>query len=139
VIRFSAQARHAIVGLGQPDRPTPADAEVETAADLDRRAGLIRTPAIAHAVGRDRHPEYRDRPLRAHRARLQGDERGEPSRTPRRESGAGQQAELTQPLAPGSLPGLRRQLGDETQPAATSRKGDTEHAAMGQIAVRAQT
>src|SRR6185436_2980226 len=54
VIRLAGEPGHPIVGLGQPDRPTPADAKVEAATDLRGRSRVIRTPAFTDTNGESR-------------------------------------------------------------------------------------
>src|SRR6185503_7263753 len=84
VIRLAGEPGHPIVGLGQPDRPTPADAKVEAATDLRGRSRVIRTPAVTYTVRADRHAEDLHRALRADDTRLQRYEWGEPSAGPGR-------------------------------------------------------
>ena len=138
MVRHAGKTSDAIVRLRQPHRPAGADAKVEPAANLGRRARLIRASAIAHAVRADRHPEDRNRPLRAHRARLQRDERRErparhgasaaPANSPSSRS-------LSPPAAP---PDWRRQLGQQTEPAFPPRRREREGAAVGEIAPAAK-
>src|SRR6185295_15340865 len=89
-------------------------------------------------VRADRHSEYGDRSLRAHHTRLQRYEWGEPSAGPGRERGSGQEADLAQTLAPGGVAGLRGQVQDQTEPAATPRRAERKTAAMGELAVRTE-
>jgi len=138
VVRLPGQPHHPKIRLHQPKGPALADPEIEPASDLTSGPGLIRTPAVTDTVRADRHAEDLHRALRADDTRLQRHERGETSVGPGRERGSGQEADLAQTLAPGGVAGLRGQVQDQTEPAATPRRAERKTAAMGELAVRTE-